>query len=72
MFSSEDEGREGCGALTGTGWVSRVRIISLLSVLMLVARLFEVLVIAFLSLEKSNVVFAISDLLDSIGIGLVL
>ena len=70
-MSSEDEGREGCGSLTGTGRVSRVRIISLLSVRLFVL-LLDVLLTAFLTLEKSNVVFAISDLLDSIGIGLVL
>ena len=70
-MSSEDEGREGCGSLTGTGLVSRDRIISLLSVRLFVL-LLDVLLTAFLTLEKSNVVFAISDLLDSIGIGLVL
>ena len=67
MFSLEDE--EGCGAVTDTGLVSRVLIISLLSVLvLLVLLLTEDLLIVFLTREKSDVVFAISDRLDSIGL----
>ena len=73
-MSSAEEGIEGCGALTGAGRVSRVLIISLLSVLVfwallvLLPLLSEDLLIVFLIREKSDVVFAISDRLDSIGL----
>ena len=71
-MSPDEEGREGSGAVTDSGRVSGALFISLLCVLMWSVLASEVLVIAFLIREKSNVVFAISDLLDSIGIGLVL
>ena len=71
MFSVEDEGGEDCGTVTdtGPGRVSRDLIISLLSVLLVLLAVLpsEDLVMVFLSREKSDVVFDISDRLDSIG-----
>ena len=60
--------------MSDPGRVSRVLIISLLSVLVfwallvLLPLLSEDLLIVFLIREKSDVVFAISDRLDSIGL----
>ena len=69
MFSVEDEGGEDCGVVTDTGRVSRDLIISLLSVLLVLLAVLpsEDLLMVFLSREKSDVVFDISDRLDSIG-----